>query len=160
TGESMPVVKTAGATVYAGTVLLSGSVRVRVERVGSDTAVGRLIRRVEEARELRAPIQTVGDEFSRRFVPASFALAVAVLLLTGDARRALTRLLIACPCAVGLATPTAVSAAIGNGARRGVLIKGGAHLEAAARLDAIVFDKTGTLTEGIPAVQRVIALVD
>ncbi|MFT3769278.1 MAG: cation-translocating P-type ATPase [Minicystis sp.] len=160
TGESMPAMKMAGATVYAGTVLLSGSVKVRVERVGNDTAVGRLIRRVEEARELRAPIQTVGDEFSRRFVPASFALAGAVLLLTGDAYRALTMLLIACPCAVGLATPTAVSAAIGNGARRGVLIKGGTHLEAAAKLDAIVFDKTGTLTEGTPAVQRVISLVE
>ncbi|APR79070.1 Lead, cadmium, zinc and mercury transporting ATPase [Minicystis rosea] len=160
TGESMPVMKTAGATVYAGTVLLSGSMRVQVERVGSDTAVGRLIRRVEEARELRAPIQTVGDEFSRRFVPASFVLAGTVLLLTGDAYRALTMLLIACPCAVGLATPTAVSAAIGNGARRGVLIKGGTHLEAAAKLDAIVFDKTGTLTEGAPGVERVISLVD
>ncbi|MFT3770631.1 MAG: HAD-IC family P-type ATPase [Minicystis sp.] len=160
TGESMPVMKMVGATVYAGTVLLSGAVRVQVQRVGSETAVGRLIRRVEEARELRAPIETVGDEFSRRFVPASFVLAGAVLLLTGDAYRALTMLLIACPCAVGLATPTAVSAAIGNGARRGVLIKGGTHLEAAAKLDAIVFDKTGTLTEGIPAVQRVISLVD
>jgi cation-transporting P-type ATPase C len=158
TGESMPVMKGPGAPVYAGTVLLSGSVRVRVERVGGDTAVGRLIRRVEEARELRAPIQTIGDRFSRRFVPTSFALSGAVLLLTGDARRALTMLLIACPCAVGLATPTAVSAAIGNGARRGVLIKGGTHLEAAAKLDAIVFDKTGTLTEGTPAVQRVISL--
>ena len=159
TGESMPVMKVVSGAVYAGTLLLSGAVRLRVERVGSDTAVGRLIRRVEEARELRAPIQTVGDQFSRRFVPASFALAAAVLLLTGDARRALTMLLIACPCAVGLATPTAVSAAIGSGARRGVLIKGGTHLEAAAKLDVIVFDKTGTLTEGIPAVQRVISLV-
>lgn len=160
TGESMPVMKGNGAPVYAGTVLLSGRIEVKVERTGNDTAVGRLIRRVEEARELRAPIQTVGDEFSRRFVPASFAMSGAVLLLTGDAYRALTMLLIACPCAVGLATPTAVSAAIGNGARRGVLIKGGTHLEAAAKLDAIVFDKTGTLTVGAPTVQRVLSLVE
>ncbi|WP_437605003.1 cation-translocating P-type ATPase [Sorangium sp. So ce834] len=160
TGESMPVMKMSGDIVYAGTVLLSGGLRARVERVGSDTAVGRLIQRVEQARELQAPIHTVGEEFSRRFVPASFALSIAVLALTGDATRALTMLLIACPCAAGLATPTAVSAAIGNGARRGVLIKGGTHLEAAARLDAIVFDKTGTLTQGIPTVQRVLSLVD
>ncbi|AUX34054.1 cation-transporting ATPase [Sorangium cellulosum] len=160
TGESMPVMKMSGDTVYAGTVLLSGGLRARVERVGSDTAVGRLIQRVEQARELQAPIHTVGEEFSRRFVPASFALSIVVLALTGDATRALTMLLIACPCAAGLATPTAVSAAIGNGARRGVLIKGGTHLEAAARLDAIVFDKTGTLTQGIPTVQRVLSLVD
>lgn len=160
TGESVPVMKVRGDTVYAGTVLLSGGLRARVERVGSDTAVGRLIQRVEQARELQAPIHTVGERFSRRFVPASFALSIAVLALTGDATRALTMLLIACPCAAGLATPTAVSAAIGNGARRGVLIKGGTHLEAAAKLDVIVFDKTGTLTQGAPSVQRVISLVD
>src|SRR5262249_19490824 len=118
---------------------------------------GRLIRRVEEARELRAPIQTVGERFSTRFVPASFALAAVVHALTGDASRALTMLLIACPCAAGLATPTAVSAAIGNGARRGILIKGGTHLEAAARLDAIAFDKTGTLTVGLPSVEHVLS---
>ncbi len=160
TGESMPLMKGPGAQVFAGTILLSGSVRVRVERVGSDTAVGRLIARVEQARELRAPIQTVGDRFSKRFVPASFALATGVFLVTGDPYRALTMLLIACPCAAGLATPTAVSAAIGNGARRGVLIKGGTHLEAAAHLDAIVFDKTGTLTEGAPRVERVLSFDD
>lgn len=157
TGESMPVMKVAGDTVFAGTILLSGSVRVRVEHVGSDTAVGKLIARVEQARELRAPIQTVGDRFSKSFVPTSFALSAAVLLITRDPRRALTMLLIACPCAAGLATPTAVSAAIGNGARRGVLIKGGTHLEAAANLDTIVFDKTGTLTEGLPRVERVVS---
>jgi cation-transporting P-type ATPase C len=155
TGENMPVMKATGDVVFAGTVLLTGSVRARVERVGSDTAVGKLIERVEQARELRAPIQTVGDRFSKKFVPTSFALAIVVFAFTGDPYRALTMLLIACPCAAGLATPTAVSAAIGNGARRGVLIKGGTHLEAAADLDAIVFDKTGTLTEGSPQVAHV-----
>jgi cation-transporting P-type ATPase C len=158
TGESIPVMRNPGDGVFAGTILLAGDLRVRVQRVGADTAVGRLIRRVEQAQELRAPIQTIGDQFSRRFVPASFALAGVVLLVTGDLRRSLTMLLIACPCAAGLATPTAVSAAIGNGARRGVLIKGGTHLEAAAHLDTIVFDKTGTLTQGLPTVERVIAL--
>jgi len=160
TGESMPVIKNVGDEVFAGTIILSGEVRVLVERVGDETAVGRLIQRVEEAQELRAPIQTIGDKFSERFVPFSFALAGLIFVVTWDVHRALTMLLIACPCASGLATPTAVSAAIGNGARRGVLIKGGTHLEAAANLDTVVFDKTGTLTLGLPSVQRVISLVD
>jgi cation-transporting P-type ATPase C len=160
TGESMPIFRNPGDTVYAGTLLLAGELRVRVTRVGGDTAVGRLIQRVEEAQELRAPIQTVGERFSARFVPFSFALAGLVLLLTRDVRRAVTMLLIACPCASGLATPTAVSAAIGNGARRGVLIKGGTSLEAAAKVDTIVFDKTGTLTTGSPGVEQVLALTD
>ena len=158
TGESMPVSRRAGETVFAGTVLLSGALRIQVEKVGAETAVGRLIQRVEEALELRAPIQTIGERFSAQFVPFSFVLAGVVLLLTGDVRRALTMLLVACPCAAGLATPTAVSAAIGNGARRGVLIKGGTHLEATAAIDTIVFDKTGTLTIGLPSVERVVAL--
>jgi cation-transporting P-type ATPase C len=157
TGENMPVLKNRGHTVYAGTVLLAGNLRVQVERIGDDTAVGRLIRRVEEAQELRAPIQTVGESFSKRFVPISFALAGLVFFFTGDINRALTMLLIACPCALGLATPTAVSAAVGNGARRGVLIKGGLHLEAAAKLNTIVFDKTGTLTMGLPRVEHIIS---
>jgi manganese-transporting P-type ATPase C len=160
TGESMPVVRTVGDQVYAGTVLLVGRIRIRVERVGADTAVGRLIQRVEQAQESRAPIQTIGDRFSARFVPASFALSALVLLATGDLRRALTMLLVACPCASGLATPTAVSAGIGNGARRGILIKGGRPLEVAAHVDAIVFDKTGTLTTGNPTVARVITTAD
>jgi cation-transporting P-type ATPase C len=157
TGESMPVVRNAGDHVFAGTVLLVGRLRVRVEHVGSETAVGRLIDRVEQAQESRAPLQTIGDRFAQRFVPASFALAVIVLLVTRDIRRALTMLLVACPCAAGLATPTAVSGAVGNGARRGILIKGGRPLEIAAGADVIVFDKTGTLTSGIPTVSRVIA---
>jgi cation-transporting P-type ATPase C len=156
TGESMPVIRNPGDPVYAGTVLMAGRLRVRVEHVGSETAVGRLIERVEEAQESRAPLQTIGDRFARGFVPASFALAVIVLLVTRDIRRALTMLLVACPCAAGLATPTAVSAAVGNGARRGILIKGGRPLEISAGADAIIFDKTGTLTTGTPTVARVI----
>ena len=90
-------------------------------------------------------------------MPASFAVAAATLAVTRDVRRAMTMLLVACPCAVGLATPTAISAAIGNGARRGILIKGGSHLEAAGRVDAVVFDKTGTLTVGRPVVTNVVS---
>jgi cation-transporting P-type ATPase C len=160
TGEQLPVAVASGAALHAGSVLLRGRIVVRASAVGSDTAIGRIIARVEQAQEDRAPIQTVGDTFSRRFVPASFALSALTLLLTGDVRRAMTMLLVACPCAVGLATPTAISAAIGNGARRGILIKGGAHLEAAGRVDAIVFDKTGTLTLGRPVVTNVISFDD
>lgn len=158
TGESMPVMRRFEDPVYAGTVIVSGSVKVRVTGVGSDTVVGRLIQRVEEAQTLRPRIQTVGDAFAKRVVPASFAAALLVFLVTRDPRRALTMMLVACPCAAGLATPTAVSASIGNGARRGILIKGGTHLEAMAEVDTVCFDKTGTLTESHPAVRQVVSL--
>jgi len=160
TGEQLPITVAPGAALHAGSVLLRGRLVVRASAVGRDTAIGRIIARVEQAHEDRAPIQTVGETFSRRFVPTSFALAGLTLLLTGDVRRAMTMLLVACPCAVGLSTPTAISAAIGNGARRGILIKGGAHLEAAGRVDAIVFDKTGTLTLGRPVVTNVVSFDD
>lgn len=160
TGENLPVAVEAGQQVHAGSVVMRGRLVVRASAVGRDTAIGRVIARVEEAQEDRAPAQTVGENFSRRFVPASFALSLATLVATRDVRRAMTMLLIACPCAVGLATPTAISAAIGNGARRGILVKGGSHLEAAARVDAVVFDKTGTLTVGRPVVTNVVSFRD
>ncbi len=158
TGETLPVSILAGATVHAGSVVLRGRLVVRARAVGNETAIGRIIARVEEAHHDRAPIQTVGENFSGRFVPISFIVSAITLAITGDVRRAMTMLLIACPCAVGLSTPTAISAAIGNGARRGILIKGGSHLEQAGRADAIVFDKTGTLTVGRPVVTNIIAL--
>ena len=158
TGESMPVFRNPGERVFAGTVVEAGWAHVRAEQVGEATAVGRLIQRVEAARELKAPIETIGARFSRRFVPVSFLLAGLVFVLTRDIRRSVTMLVVACPCAAGLATPTAVSASIGNAARRGVLIKGGVSLEGAADVDAVVLDKTGTLTTGRPRVARVIAV--
>jgi cation-transporting P-type ATPase C len=157
TGETLPVSIAAGARVHAGSVVLRGRLVVSASAVGSDTTLGRIITRVEEAQLDRAPIQTIGENFSRRFVPASFLLSALTLAVTGDVRRAMTMLLVACPCAVGLATPTAISAAIGNGARRGILIKGGSHLEQAGRVDAVVFDKTGTLTVGRPVVTNIVA---
>jgi cation-transporting P-type ATPase C len=157
TGENLPVAMTSGARVFAGSVVVRGRLVVRAQAVGSETTIGRIITRVEEAQQHRAPIQTVGESFSRRFVPASFLLSAATLIITGDVRRAMTMLLVACPCAVGLSTPTAISAAIGNGARRGILIKGGSHLEEAGRVDAVVFDKTGTLTLGRPVVTHLVA---
>ncbi|BBY54779.1 manganese-exporting P-type ATPase CtpC [Mycobacterium koreense] len=158
TGETLPVSVGVGARVHAGSVVMRGRLVVRATAVGNQTVIGRIITRVEEAQHDRAPIQTIGETFSRRFVPASFILSAATLVFTGDVRRAMTMLLIACPCAVGLATPTAISAAIGNGARRGILIKGGSHLEQAGRVDAIVFDKTGTLTVGRPVVTNIVAM--
>ena len=158
TGENLPVSVVVGTHVHAGSVVVRGRLVVRATAVGSQTAIGRIISRVEEAQQDRAPIQTVGENFSRRFVPTSFLVSAITLLVTGDVRRAMTMLLIACPCAVGLSTPTAISAAIGNGARRGILIKGGSHLEQAGRVDAIVFDKTGTLTVGRPVVTNIIAM--
>ena len=158
TGENLPVSVTVSAHVHAGSVVVRGRLVVRAEAVGNQTAIGRIITRVEEAQHDRAPIQTVGENFSRRFVPTSFVVSAITLLVTRDVRRAMTMLLIACPCAVGLSTPTAISAAIGNGARRGILIKGGSPLEQAGRVDAIVFDKTGTLTVGRPVVTNIVAM--
>lgn len=157
TGENLPAYKSEGDPVFAGTALLQGSVRIRATAVGGATTVGRIISRVEEAQADRAPIETLATRFSRRFVPASFVLAGLTWLTTGDAHRAMTMLLVACPCAAGLSTPTAVTAAIGNGARRGILIKGGSHLEAAGRVTAVIFDKTGTLTVGRPLVTDVVS---
>jgi manganese/zinc-transporting P-type ATPase C len=157
TGETLPVNVTSGAWVHAGSVVIRGRLMVHAKAVGQQTAIGRIVARVEEAQQHRAPIQTVGENFSRRFVPASFLMSAATLVFTGDVRRAMTMLLVACPCAVGLATPTAISAAIGNGARRGILIKGGSHLEEAGRVDAVVFDKTGTLTHGRPVVTNIVS---
>ena len=157
TGEEMPVSIKPGDSVFAGSIVISGKLIVKVENIGQDTVVGRIIERVHQAEALRPPIQTVGEEFSRRFVPFSFAMSGAVLLLTLDPTRALTMLLIACPCAVGLSTPTSVSASIGSSAKRGILVRGGAFLEATAQADVMVFDKTGTLTTGKPSVTRVIS---
>jgi cation-transporting P-type ATPase C len=160
TGESMPVTHREGDVVYAGSVLLAGAIRVRTTGTGTDTVVGKMIERVEQAQALRPEIQKVGDRFARTVVPASFVSAALVLLVTRDPRRALTMLLVACPCAAGLATPTAVSASIGNSARRGILVKGGMHLEAMASLNTIAFDKTGTLTDSQPSVTQVIPCAD
>ena len=160
TGETLPVSVTTDARVHAGSVVVRGRLVIRAQAVGRETTIGRIITRVEEAQHDRAPIQTIGENSSRRFVPASFLLSAVTFVVTGDVRRAMTMLLVACPCAVGLATPTAISAAIGNGARRGILIKGGSHLEQAGRVDAVVFNKTGTLTVGRPVVTNIVAFKD
>ena len=155
TGESMPVDKAAGDEVFVGSLAETGALVVEATRVGADTTLARIARVVEQAQQERAPIQRALDRFSGWLVPVMLALAALVFIATHDVTRAITVLIVACPCALILATPVAVMAAIARAARAGVLIKGGQHLEAAARLNTIVFDKTGTLTYGQPEVAHV-----
>ncbi len=155
TGESMPVDKAAGDEVFIGSLAETGALVIEATRVGADTTLARIARVVEQAQQEQAPIQRTLDRFSGRLVPVMLALAVLIFAFTGDIARAITVLIVACPCALILATPVAVMAAIARAARAGVLIKGGQHLEAAARLHTIVFDKTGTLTYGQPEVAHV-----
>jgi Cu+-exporting ATPase len=167
TGEPIPVRKAAGDTVVGGTLNRNGALRFRVERVGADTVLSRIIRLVQQAQGSKAPIQRVADRISAVFVPVVIAIAAltfVVWLLVGPEPAylhglvsAVTVLIIACPCAMGLAVPTAVMVSTGRGAELGILIKGGEPLERIGRLDTVVFDKTGTLTEGRPAVQRIVA---
>lgn len=158
TGEPVPVHKQIGDMVLAGSTIEQGTLYIRAEQVGDQTSVARVIHLVEQATHSRAPIQKMADTYSARLIPASFLLAFVVFLLTGCIRRTMTILIVACPCAAGLATPTALSAAIGNAASRGILVKGGRYLEEAGKINFLLFDKTGTLTEGKPAVTKVIAL--
>jgi Cu+-exporting ATPase len=168
TGESLPVEKTGDSSVYAGTVNLTGSFVFRATRVGAATTLARIIRLVEEAQGSRAPIQRLADQVAAVFVPAILVVAAATFLawwLLGPApsllyalTTAVAVLVIACPCAMGLATPTAIMVGTGRGAELGVLIKSAAALETLHRVNAIVFDKTGTLTAGRPAVTDVVPL--
>lgn len=159
TGESMPVTKTAGEKVYAGSIVEQGSVKIRVEKAGQDTSVAKIIALVEDASRDRAPIENMADRYADRIVPYSFGLAALVYFLTRDFKRSMTMLVVACPCAAGLATPTAISASMGNAARQGILVKGGSYLEKVGQTDVILFDKTGTLTEGKPSVREILPML-
>jgi P-type Cu+ transporter len=168
-GESLPVDKRPGDRVIGGTINQSGVVQVRATAVGSDTALARMVRMVEEAQGSKAPIQRLVDRIAAVFVPAVLAIAALTFvgwLLFGDGEDAaidamvatVAVLVIACPCAMGLATPTAIMVGIGIGADRGILIKNAEVLERTKSLDAVVLDKTGTLTEGRPQVVEVVSL--
>lgn len=159
TGESYPSRKRPADQVFAGTVNQGGLLSVRVTGAGSDTTLARIIRRVEEAQDSKAPIQRFMERFSRWYTPFIIVFAAVVFGLTRDVEFALTVLVIGCPGALVLSTPVSVISAIGGAARKGILLKGGAHLEESGRITAIAFDKTGTLTEGKPEVidVRVIA---
>lgn len=162
TGESLPVDKQAGDTVVGATINKLGTFRFQATKVGKDTALAQIVRIVEEAQGSKAPIQRFADVVSGYFVPAVVTLAVLVfggwylLLAPGDFSRALLNftavLVIACPCALGLATPTSIMVGTGKGAEHGILIKSAEHLEFAHRLTTVVLDKTGTITSGQPEV--------
>ena len=166
TGESIPVAKELGSDVFAATLNKSGSFTFRATKVGAETALAQIIRLVEEAQGSKAPIQRVADRVASIFVPAVFGIAVLTFLIwyffvpEPVFSRALLNfvsvLIIACPCAMGLATPTAVMVGTGLGAENGILIKGGESLERAYKLTTIVFDKTGTLTRGEPEVTDIL----
>jgi Cd2+/Zn2+-exporting ATPase len=166
TGESTPVEKGPGDPVYSGSLNGGGGVLVRVLREASDSTLQRIAQLVEEAQATKAPAEQFVDRFSRLYTPivvtAAVVLAVVPPLLGGEFGtwfyRALALLIIACPCALVISTPVTVVSGIGAASRRGILVKGGAALEAAGRLKALAFDKTGTLTEGRPVVSRVVAL--
>ncbi len=155
TGESMPADKSEGDEVFVGTLAETGALIVQAKRVGEETTLARIAQLVEAAQQREAPIQRTLDRAAGWLVPVMLTLSVLVLVLTHDVARAITVLIVACPCALILATPTAVMAAIARAAWAGVLIKGGQYVEATARLHTIVFDKTGTLTHGQPEVAHI-----
>ena len=168
TGEPLPVAKSEGDAVVGGTVNTTGALRYRATSVGADSVLARIVKLMHEAQSSRAPIQLLADRVSAVFVPAVVAIAIATFLtwyLLADTAAlpraiaaAVSVLIIACPCAMGLAVPTAVMVATGRGAELGLLINGGETLQRAGDVDTVVLDKTGTVTEGTPRVARVISL--
>jgi Cu+-exporting ATPase len=165
TGEPIPVLKEAGAEVFAGTMNTTGALVFEATRIGQATALAQIVRLVEDAQGSRAPVQRLADRVAAVFVPIVIAVAIAAFVVWFDVGPEpaplyatiafVTVLIIACPCAMGLATPTAIMVGTGRGAEEGVLIKGGTALESAATIDVVVLDKTGTITEGRPAVTEV-----
>jgi len=166
TGESLPIDKKAGDLVYGATINRFGVFRLEATRVGKDTALAQIIKMVEDAQGTKAPIQKIADQVAGIFVPAVLAAALLTFLVwwLGGAGlnkaliSAVAVLVIACPCALGLATPTAIMVGTGKGAENGILIKGGEYLELAYKLDTVVLDKTGTITKGQPQVTDVLRL--
>jgi Cu+-exporting ATPase len=168
TGESMPVEKSAGETVFGATINRTGSFVFEATKVGRDTTLAQIVRLVEEAQGSKAPMQRLADTVSARFVPLVLVLAALTFagwMVWGPEPRisyaiqaAIAVLVIACPCALGLAAPTAIMVGTGKAAENGILVRGGEALEQARRIDAIVLDKTGTLTRGKPAVSEIVPL--
>ena len=166
TGESIPVAKTIGDKVFAGSINTEGALQIRVEKTAADNTISRIIELVEQAQASKAPTARFIEKFSRYYTPAVMAIAALVIIVPPLALggewatwlyRGLALLLIACPCALVLSTPAAIASGLAVGARRGLLIKGGSALEIIGRVNTVAFDKTGTLTEGKPRVTDVIA---
>lgn len=160
TGESVPVAKQPGDAVSAGTINGAGSLKIRVQRVGEQSTQGKIVQLIQEAEQHRAPILRVAEAYAQWFTPTILILAGVVWLITGEPERAVTVLIVGCPCAFVLATPTAVIAALGRASKHGVLIKGGKYLEACAKVDVLALDKTGTLTNGRCRIRDVAPLGD
>jgi len=158
TGESIPVDKEPGDTVFAGTLCASGAIEIKVEGVGSETTLGNMIRLVKEARSTQAPVQRVANKYAQYLTPLAIAIAILTYFITNDIIRSITVLIVICPCSLVLATPTAVVASIGNAAKRGVLVKNGTAMEQMGKIDVVAFDKTGTLTLGEPSLKETISL--
>lgn len=148
TGESLPVDKELGDDVFSGTINRFGSIDIEVTKIGENSSLQKLIRMVREAEKNKAPMQRIVDKWAAWLVPIALAIAIAAYFGTGDIIRAVTVLVVFCPCALALATPTSIIAAIGQATRQGVIVKSGQALEAMGKAEVIAFDKTGTLTNG------------
>ena len=144
----VPVDKAVGDTVFCGTINRFGAIDIRATKVGEDSSLQKLIRMVQEAEDKKAPMARIADKAASWLVPAAMLVAVIAGIATQDIVRAVTVLVVFCPCALVLATPTAIMAAIGQATRHGVIIKSGEALEKMGKVDTIAFDKTGTLTYG------------
>ncbi|MBR3212887.1 MAG: cadmium-translocating P-type ATPase [Methanosphaera sp.] len=158
TGESLPLDKSVDDEVFAGTLNLYGAIDFKATKVGKDSSLEKLIRMVQEADEKQAPTQRIADKWATWLVPIALAIAIVTYFITGELIRAVTILVVFCPCALILATPTAIMAAIGQATKQGVLIKSGEALEKMGKVDCIGFDKTGTLTYGNLEVSQLISL--
>jgi heavy metal translocating P-type ATPase len=158
TGESMPIDKGVGGSVFAGTIVSSGAISIEAEAVGETTNLGKMIHLVEEAQSTQAPVQRIANRYAQFFAPVSILIAGITWMVTGEPLRGVTMLVAICPCALVLATPTAVVAAIGNTARNGVLVKHGTAMEQVGKVDIVAFDKTGTVTFGEPVVTGIYPL--
>jgi Cd2+/Zn2+-exporting ATPase len=160
TGESLPVEKQAGDSVFVGTLTEVGALEVRTTTVGAETTLGQIRRMVAEAQEQKAPIARILNRYAKFYTPCAIVLGVGVWWWSGDLLRAITILIVFCPCVMVLATPTALVASIGNAALRGSLVKKGATVAALSKVDTIAFDKTGTLTAGQPQLTSLLPLGD
>lgn len=157
TGESLPVYKQVGQEVYSGTIIESGYIIIRAEKVGEDTTYAKILQMVEEAQDKKAKAQKFLEKFSKYYTPLIIFLSIGFLIFTRDLKLALTLLVIACPGALVISTPISIVAGIGNGAKNGILVKGGESLEQIGKVKVLAFDKTGTLTVGKPEVTKISA---
>ena len=158
TGESLPVDKGIGDEVFCGTINRFGSIDIRASKVGKDSSFEKLIRMVKSAEENKSPTERIADKWASILIPVALAVAIIAYAATGDISRAVTILVVFCPCSLVLATPTSIMAAIGQAAKYGVIIKSGAALEKMGAVDCFAFDKTGTLTIGKPSVSDIVPL--